>query len=179
MEMLGCHSPCGVWIEDEEVGVCAGDQRAFAAGEASETSGFCGHPVRDALHNCFKGNIAAVQHGVHHGKREAEAGDAAPGLIEAAFFAMLHRWRAGGVVGGDHVDDALFQRGPQGIAVGPVTQGWCTLEFCCTVGNVFGCEPEVLHAGFYGDGDAALACGGEDSQSLGGGEMDDVDGSLE
>ena len=47
------------------------------------------------------------------------------------------------------------------------------------VGNLFGGEPQIVRAGFHGDGHAAFARLCQHGQSLRAGEMHDVDGRLE
>jgi hypothetical protein len=45
MQMLGSYGPSSVRIEDEEIGIGAWGERAFAAGQSGQPGGFQTHPA--------------------------------------------------------------------------------------------------------------------------------------
>ena len=95
----------------------------------------------------------------HDGQRDGEAGDAAPGEIEAAFVEALHLGRAGRVVGDDHVDDAFAQTLPERFAVGAAADGRRALEQRRAVGNLFRGKVQIVRAGLDRDRQAFRAGG--------------------
>ena len=106
-------------------------------GEAGQARGRSGHPFAEL----FDFRCRAGPCGPEDGQGQAEAGDSTPGKIPAALFAALHCRRAGGVVGGHHVDYAVVERGPQRFAIGGIANGRRTFVFCCAVGDLFSGEP--------------------------------------
>ena len=66
--------------------------------------------------------------GVDEREGDGEAGDSSPGLIEAACFGALHLGWARGVVGDDHVDDAVVERLPEGLRLARLRMGGAHLR---------------------------------------------------
>jgi hypothetical protein len=83
--------------------------------------------------------------------------------------------RAGGVVGGDEVDEAGLEGLPQLLAVVAGADGWGALGEGVAVADVFGGEVEIVGAGFDGEGKAFLSGGGDEWEGARGGEVDDVE----
>src|ERR1700761_8058101 len=112
-------------------------------GESGELCGCAAHPAGDV----FESSAAMRGVGVDDRKGEREAGDAAPGLIEAASVDALPLRRAWGVVRDDHVDDAIVQAAPEGLLIFSAADWWGALQQSCTVGDIFGGEVQIVWAG--------------------------------
>ncbi len=154
------NGPLQVGIEDDDVRVRAFGERAFVRLQAGEPCRNSRHPSAKLLES-GSGTEAAPDHGrPHHGKGEAEAADAAPGEIPSrqsgVGVAALQGRRAWGVIGRHHVDNAVGQRSPKRLAIGRSANGRRAFVFGSAIGNFFRGKPQILGAGFDGDGQAAL-----------------------
>jgi hypothetical protein len=102
--------------EHAQVGVGADADPAFPT-KTGQLGRTLGHPVGQA------------------GQAQLEGGDAAPGRAEVAAVEVLELGRAGRVVRGDQVDEAVGQAPPQPLAVPGVADGWAALELGGPVGD--------------------------------------------
>ena len=116
--------------EHAQVGVGADADPAFPA-KAGQLGRTLGHPAGQG------GQAVATGPGRRPdgGQAQLEGGDAAPGRAEVAAVEVLELGRAGRVVRGDQVDEAVGQAPPQPLAVPGVADGGAALELGGPVGD--------------------------------------------
>ncbi len=162
-----------VGIEDAEVGIFSGGDGAFLR-EAGEVRGEGAEPVGQLLERA----AALVGFGPGDGEEELQRGDSAPGFGEVAGVELFEGGRAGGVVGGDHVNEVGLERGPERFARGGFADRRCAFELRGAVGDFFRGEVQVVGTGFNGDRDAGVARGGDGGKRFAARKMHDVRGAV-
>lgn len=162
-------------IEDDEVGVIACGEAAFAFVAAGKSCGSLRHPARDIGER----ETALRGFGVHQRKSDGKAGDAAPGGTEISFGEAFHFGWAGRMIGGDEVDRSVAKRLPQLLPIFSIANWWGAFEERGSFRNGFGGEMKIVRASFYSYGQTFGARGAKFRKSFARGEMDDVQAKFE
>ena len=163
-------------IDDDDVGVAARCEDTLARERAVELCRVFGQNLSHLLRR-----DAALGHalGVEQDAARLHAGQAAGDLREVALSGVLLRQGEAAMVGGDGLDRAVGQRGPEGLLIGLFAQRRCADE-AGRVGIVrlviaAVVEQEVVRAGLDVDLLAARSCGGDLGKRLLRAQVDDHD----
>src|SRR5579863_870876 len=162
-------------IEDDEVGVIACGEAAFAFVAAGKSCGSLRHPARDIGER----KTALRGFGVHQRKSDGKAGDAAPGGAEISFGEAFYFGRAGRMICGDEVDRSIAKRLPQLFAICAIANWRGALEERGSLRNGFGGKMQIVRASFYSYGQTFGARGAKFGKSFARREMNDVQTKFE
>ena len=144
MKLRGIDFEAGIRIPDHQIGVVTGDNPSFLVIEPGETGGSFAEPFGKMR----KRKSAKFGFRPHSRKTELQRGNAAPGIQKITAFLAFHLWRAGRVVGGDHVNGSIAQAGPQMFAIFAFPEWRRTFELGRALGNFFRSEDQIMGTRF-------------------------------
>ena len=176
---LGADDFAMIGIEDDDVGVGADGDCAFAREEAEE---FCGRGGDDFDETIGREAFAVDAAGVDEAEAMLDAGAAVGNfceVVDAELFLVFEAERA--MIGGDDLQRVLRESLPEFFLVPLFAERRSEDVFGAFEAggvHVFEREIEILRTGFGVGGDAAVAGFANFFESVVAGEMDDVDGAV-
>ena len=163
MQMLRGTRPLRIRIEDDKVRVAARGKRSLLVRSVPPTAPAPRHPFAQLVPSPSPRWLIPVH----------STGSASPRLAipphassQRPSITLLHLRRTRGVIGRYHVDQAIFKRLPQPLAILRTPNRRRAFVLRRAIGNLFCGKPQIVRTGLHGDGHAAFARFGEHRQSL-------------